>query len=233
MSIKYNGPSCQGHCPNSPRCNCIWTTAALTNKSDALTRCLLASGSKYRAELLSRLKLPFLQISPDADESHRTDESPTELAHRLAKTKADAPIVADVVAKAAKPLIIIASDQVAALGDTILGKPGTLDRARQQLQSMQGHSVSFHTSLYMLNTADGSQCRYLDTTIATLRSLSASEIDRYLASDNPLDCAGSFKVETLGISLFSSVETTDPTALVGLPMISVCEGLRQFGLEVP
>jgi septum formation protein len=194
---------------------------------------VLASASKYRAELLNRLNLPFQQVSPDVDESQLAGESAKELAHRLAFIKAQAPAIAEFVVNSPTSPIIIASDQVAALGDRILGKPGTLERARQQLGSMQGQSISFHTSLYMRNLADGTHFSALDTTVARLRSLNSSEIERYLAADNPLDCAGSFKVESLGISLFSSVEALDPTALVGLPMIAVCEGLRQFGLEVP
>ncbi|MDB4223731.1 Maf family nucleotide pyrophosphatase [Granulosicoccus sp.] len=194
---------------------------------------LLASGSQYRAELLKRLNRPFQQLSPDVDESELSDESPPTLAGRLAEAKANAPAINEFIAKASTPPIIIASDQVAALGDQILGKPGTLERARLQLSNMQGQSVSFHTSLHMRNLADDTHFIALDTTVARLRKLSSNEIERYLNADNPLDCAGSFKVESLGISLFSGVETTDPTALVGLPMIAVCEGLRQFGLDVP
>jgi septum formation protein len=194
---------------------------------------VLASGSQYRAELLDRLNRPFEQVSPDVDESQFSGESPQNLAQRLASSKAHAPAIAQFTLKSATPPIIIASDQVAALGDQILGKPGTLDRARQQLVNMQGKSVSFHTSLYMRNLADDTHFEAIDTTITRLRSLTSEEIERYLEADNPLDCAGSFKVESLGISLFSSVETSDPTALVGLPMIAVCEGLRQFGLQVP
>lgn len=194
---------------------------------------VLASGSQYRVELLNRLKRPFKQVSSNVDESRLYGELPTHLASRLALTKANSPAIANFIAHSPTPPIIIASDQVAALGDQILGKPGTLARARLQLHSMQGQAVSFHTSLYMRNLADNSHYAALDTTVATLRSLSMNEIDRYLDTDNPLDCAGSFKVESLGISLFDNVRSNDPTALVGLPMIEVCKGLRQFGLELP
>jgi len=194
---------------------------------------VLASGSQYRAELLNRLNKPFQQLSPDVDESRLLRESPEKLARRLARTKANAPLIADFIANSSIPPIIIASDQVAALGDQVLGKPGNRECARQQLGSMQGQSVSFHTSLYMRNAADDTHFEALDTTVVRLRQLSSSEIKRYLDADTPFDCAGSFKVESLGISLFSSVETKDPTALVGLPMIAVCEGLRQFGLDIP
>lgn len=194
---------------------------------------VLASGSKYRAELLNRLKIPFQQVSPDVDESELPGESAQELARRLALTKAHAVSIGKFVANIPGQPIIIASDQVAALGEQILGKPGTMARAQQQLTRMQGQSVSFYTSLHMCNLADNSHFTSLDTTVATLRSLSQAQIQRYLNVDQPLDCAGSFKIESLGISLFNRVETKDPTALVGLPMIAVCEGLRQFGLDVP
>lgn len=194
---------------------------------------VLASGSQYRAELLKRLKRPFSQVSPDVDESQFPGEAPHELARRLAFNKAGATKIAEFIANSPIPPIILASDQVAALGEKTLGKPGTVERARAQLVSMQGQSISFYTSLYMRNLADGTHFSALDTTVAKLRPLNSDEIERYLEADNPLDCAGSFKVESLGISLFSSVQTADPTALVGLPMIAVCEGMRRFGLNVP
>lgn len=194
---------------------------------------VLASGSQYRADLLKKLNKAFQQISPDVDESRLSDETPQELARRLASSKAHAPVVEEYIAKTALPPIIIASDQVAALGAEILGKPGSLKRARQQLGSMQGQTVRFFTSLHMRNLANGACFCALDTTVTRLRPLGSADINRYLQADKPLDCAGSFKVESLGISLFSSVETSDPTALMGLPLISVCEGLRQFGLQIP
>ncbi|MFT4729235.1 MAG: septum formation protein [Granulosicoccus sp.] len=233
MQANYSGPACLGQCTSHPHCGCNWTLGPSTPELGLLSHYLLASGSHYRADLLKRLNRPFQQVSPDVDESQHLNEAPTTLASRLAKTKANASAIREFIATAPNHSIIIASDQVAALGDQILGKPGTLERARQQLASMQGQSVSFHTSLYMRNLADDTHFSALDTTVAKLRMLSSGEIERYLDADNPLDCAGSFKVESLGISLFSSVETSDPTALVGLPMIALCEGLRQFGLEVP
>lgn len=204
---------------------------------------VLASGSQYRANLLKRLMLPFCQFSPDIDESAHSSELPADLAQRLARGKACAPSLTtwlntqaenddSTVAQHDNPLII-ASDQVASVNQILLGKPGTVDRARQQLHDMSGRKVTFSTALHMVNLTSGEHFSALDTTIAHLRKLSTAEINRYIDDDNPLDCAGSFKVEALGISLFESVESQDPTALEGLPLIAVCEGLRQFGVPVP
>ena len=233
LSSTYHGPSCQALCVNYPICSCHWVSSEANAKTLSLGNYVLASGSRFRAELLSRLNRPFLQVSPNVDESALAAEPPDKLATRLAAIKASAPSIAEFVAKSASPPIIIASDQVAAFNNQLLGKPGTFERAREQLVSMRGQAVSFYTSLHMINLEDGRQFSALDTTVATLRALTESEIVRYLEADQPLECAGSFKVESLGISLFSSVETNDPTALIGLPMIAVCEGLRQFGLDVP
>ena len=227
---------------------------------------VLASGSQYRAELLTRLRHPFVQFSPQIDESAHPLEQPAELAQRLARQKACAASLKDFLAsqlseppgkqfhrpdESAAPsptpsttpasapsiansgAIIIASDQVASVGTRLLGKPGTATRAREQLASMRGERVVFSTALYMLNTRSQQVFTALDQTIAHLRMLSDVEIERYVDADQPLDCAGSFKVEALGISLFESVESQDPTALIGLPMIAVCNGLREMGVAVP
>ena len=129
--------------------------------------------------------------------------------------------------------IIIASDQVASIGERVLGKPGSAERAYEQLASMSGQRVVFSTGLYMQNTHTQKVVSALDITTAHLRMLSDTEIERYVDADQPLDCAGSFKVEALGISLFESVESLDPTALIGLPMIAVCQGLRELGVAIP
>ncbi len=129
--------------------------------------------------------------------------------------------------------IVIASDQVASIGTQMLGKPGTIERACEQLAAMRGQRVVFSTGLYMLNTHNQQVFSALDITTAHLRMLSNAEIERYVDADQPLDCAGSFKVEALGISLFESVESQDPTALIGLPMIAVCQGLRELGVAIP
>ena len=221
---------------------------------------VLASGSQYRAELLARLGIEFQVISPDIDESARTDEPPAQLAVRLAAEKAEAAqirllslrasrsgslpstvLLSDALpssaspsaAKQNPPAIIIASDQVASTRNTLLGKPLHAENACRQLASMSGQTVTFYTALHLLDVQTHTCYTALDTTLATLRKLDASTIARYVERDQPLHCAGSFKVESLGISLFESVASEDPTALVGLPMIELCRGLRQFGLQIP
>ncbi|MFK7857827.1 MAG: nucleoside triphosphate pyrophosphatase [Granulosicoccus sp.] len=189
---------------------------------------VLASGSQYRAQLLTRLGIDFNVLSPDIDESALAGEPPAILSTRLACEKAHA--ASRLIDQAC---LIIASDQVVSNGHVTLGKPGTPDRARAQLASMSGQSVEFFTSLYILETSSGRHFTALDTTRATLRMLDEQSIARYVEADNPLDCAGSFKVETLGICLFESIESQDPTALIGLPLIKTCEGLRHFGLPLP
>ena len=200
---------------------------------------VLASSSQYRAQLLSRLGLEFEALSPDLDESFEPDESPTQLATRLARQKAHA---VDAMLKKAdeqtvvKPTpsrLIIGSDQVAATGNITLGKPETAEQACAQLSRMSGQCVEFLTALYILDSVTGRYFTALDVTTATLRALDEHSIARYVAVDKPLDCAGSFKVEALGISLFEAVKSDDPTALVGLPLIKVCEGLRYFGMQLP
>lgn len=211
---------------------------------------LLASGSHYRAQLLARLQQPFEQFSPQIDESAHPQEPPAHLSQRLAREKACAPALKAFLdsqlpepenaqlqplnaGSAASSTIIIASDQVAAVGKQHLGKPGTAAHACEQLALMRGQRVVFSTALYMLNTQSQQVFTALDQTTAHLRMLSDTEIERYVEADQPLDCAGSFKVEALGISLFESVESQDPTALIGLPMIAVCRGLRELGVAVP
>lgn len=194
---------------------------------------VLGSGSRYRRELLERLQLPFSTVAPEVDESPRPGEEPVALARRLAADKALAVRHLLVEQSVNSRPIIIASDQVAALGANQLHKPGSTDNARRQLQAMSGCNLVFHTSLHLLDTATGSIHEELDQTTARMRSLSADEIERYIERDRPLDCAGSFKVESLGISLFDTVSSDDPTALVGLPLIGVCRGLRKLGVEIP
>ena len=188
---------------------------------------VLGSTSKYRAELLARLGLPFETALPDCDETPHSSEKPPDLALRLAKNKA-------LSLKTQYPdHLIIGSDQVCALGGQLLGKPGTVDRAVQQLRTMRGQPVIFYTGLSVLNSLSGESVDAIDQTKVTLRDLTNAEIDRYIDAEMPLDCAGSFMVEKLGISLFEHIESSDPTALIGLPLISLCKGLRQFGVNVP
>ncbi|MFK7890797.1 MAG: nucleoside triphosphate pyrophosphatase [Granulosicoccus sp.] len=194
---------------------------------------VLGSSSRYRRELLERLMLPFSILSPDIDESALANEEPQALAQRLADSKALA--VHQQLQRQGKnaDTVIIASDQVASVDGGLLGKPQTVERARSQLESMAGREIVFHTALHLLDTSEHQQFTHADRTIATLRALSAEEIDRYIAADQPLDCAGSFKVESLGISLFEKITTEDPTALIGLPLIALAHGLREFGIAVP
>lgn len=193
---------------------------------------VLASGSQYRSVLLARLGLKFQTISANIDERAFEGEMPVSLSRRLGYEKA---------LEAQKLLhesgengcIIIASDQVAVCENRLLGKPGSAKAACEQLHAMAGKTVNFYTSVYMIDTASDKRFEAMDNTKARLRHLEANAIKRYVDTDKPLDCAGSFKVESLGISLFETIESRDPTALIGLPLISVCEGLRGLGIELP
>ncbi len=188
---------------------------------------LLGSTSRYRAELLSRLHLPFTTASPVCDETPLPGEPPDTLANRLAQAKA-------LSLRSEHPnTIIIGSDQVAALDGMLLGKPDTLSNARRQLQSMRGQSVVFYTALGVVDSRSGQVLHAMDVTTAVLRDLSDAEIDRYLTVEQPLDCAGSFMIEGLGISLFDRVESNDPSALIGLPLIKLCQCLRELGCALP
>lgn len=187
---------------------------------------VLASGSRHRADLLRRLRLPFRSHSPDIDESPHPGEPPDALARRLSEAKAHA------VARALPGHLVIGSDQVAACEGRLVGKPGDRDTALAQLSASSGRAVSFHTGLCVL-APDGSAHHHLDLTRVRFRTLDGASIERYLDAEDVLDCAGSFRVEGLGISLFEAVETSDPTALVGLPMIALAGILRGLGLTLP
>jgi len=232
MIFRYHGPSCHGNC-EEPACACDWINFETIESNHPPVDFLLASGSHYRAELLRRFKRPFKQYSPNVDESPTDAESPQDLATRLAQLKADSRSSQADQANTLGTSIIIASDQVAAVNGRLLGKPGTVENAEAQLSAMQNKTVCFYTALHMRNRQTGNSYSSLDVTKAKLRSLSMAEISRYIAIDKPLDCAGSFKVESLGVSLFERIESLDPTALVGLPMIAVSKGLRSFGINVP
>lgn len=188
---------------------------------------VLASTSRYRAELLRRLLADFTQAAPDVDEAELPGEAPAARASRLAEAKARA------IARRRGDAIVIGSDQVAALDGHILHKPGTLANAREQLLASSGNHVDFYTALCVLEGASGNARHALDHTRAQFRRLSDVEIDRYLARESVLDCAGSFKCEGAGISLFERIESTDPTALIGLPLIALARLLRQAGVALP
>lgn len=186
---------------------------------------ILGSTSRYRRELLERLRLPFEVYAPNVDESALPQEAPADLAQRLALAKANA------IAQQHRNAIIIGSDQVADLNGMALGKPGTHERAVEQLQAMSGQTVIFHTALAVVCAESGFTA--VDTAVirTRFRTLSAAEIESYLQAEQPYDCAGSAKSEGLGISLLAAIESDDPTALIGLPLIRTCEMLRQAGLD--
>ncbi|NMX90760.1 MULTISPECIES: nucleoside triphosphate pyrophosphatase [unclassified Pseudomonas] len=188
---------------------------------------LLASSSVYRRELLNRLQLPFICSSPDIDESHRANESAVELVKRLAEEKAHA------LADSHPGHLIIGSDQVAALDGRIIGKPHTFEIAREQLLAASGRQVSFLTGLALLNSDTGHcQVDCIPFTV-TMRQLDIARIERYLRAEQPYDCAGSFKAEGLGVSLFQSTEGPDATSLIGLPLIRLVDMLLAEGVQVP
>lgn len=192
-----------------------------------MRRLVLASTSTFRRELLSRLQLPFETAAPDTDETPLPGEAPAATAERLALVKASA------VADRFPDALIIGSDQVAFYGQQRFGKPGTRENASKQLRAMSGKAVIFHTGLCLLNTATGrSHVRGIPTEVH-FRELSDAEISRYLDKEDALNCAGSAKSEGLGISLMEAMRGDDPNALVGLPLIALCQMLRAEGLELP
>jgi septum formation protein len=186
---------------------------------------ILASTSRYRRELLQRLRLPFEVHSPEVDEAARPGETPAALALRLALEKAQA------VARRFPAAVVIGSDQVADLDGTPIGKPGTHERAVEQLRTMRGHSVVFQTAVAVVRADTGYSGTALVPVTVRFRRLSDAEIARYLRLEQPYDCAGSAKSETLGIALLDAIESNDPTALVGLPLIKTCDLLREAGLD--
>ncbi|MGV8922794.1 MAG: Maf family protein [Thermomonas sp.] len=192
-----------------------------------MARLILASTSVYRRELLGRLRLAFDVARPEVDETPLANESPRDLAVRLARAKACA-----VAAQQTDDVWALGSDQVAELEGQPLGKPGGRDAAIAQLQAMRGHHVHFHTALCLAHP-DGRSFAELDFTEVHFRALDAAEITRYVDAEQPFDCAGSFKSEGLGITLFERIDNQDPTALVGLPLIATCRLLRQAGFALP
>jgi septum formation protein len=190
-----------------------------------MTDLILASTSRYRAELLSRLRLPFSSMAPQVDEVPLPGEAPDALARRLAAAKAQA------VALLRPGSWVIGSDQVADLNGAALGKPGSHEAACAQLAAMSGQQVRFHTAICVSN---GSQHLHAcDLTRVQFRTLTSGEIARYVDAEQPLDCAGSFKCEGLGISLFEAIHNSDPSALIGLPLIALSGLLRQAGYTLP
>jgi septum formation protein len=186
---------------------------------------ILASTSVYRRELLQRLRLPFEVQAPQVDETPLPDEAPSALAQRLALAKAQA------VAAQHPQAVVIGSDQVADLDGQPLGKPGDHARAVAQLQRMSGRSVVFQTALAVVCRAIGHAQVELAAVHVRFRVLGEAEIEHYLQADRPYDCAGSAKSESLGVALLDAIDSDDPTALVGLPLIRTCRMLRAAGID--
>jgi septum formation protein len=186
----------------------------------------LGSTSRYRKELLSRLQIPFETAAPDVNETPHINESPKDLALRLALAKARA------VALKNPEAIVIGSDQVADLEGAPLGKPGNHTNATLQLQRMRGKTVIFQTALSVVCIATGYQRTDLAEVKVKFRDLSDAEIESYLRAEEPYDCAGSAKSEGLGIVLLDAIENDDPTALIGLPLIRTCQMLREAGVKL-
>ncbi len=188
---------------------------------------ILASTSRYRAALLQRFGLEFTTVSPEVDEGEVRGESPRGRAFRLAEVKAEA------VATKFPDAIVIGGDQVPATSTTILSKPGNAANCREQLRLLSGSTAEFYTACTVRCIATGVKLSHVDTTAVKLRPLSEAEIDRYIEREKPFDCAGGFKAEALGITLFERIDTEDPTAIVGLPLIWVAGALRAVGYHVP
>jgi septum formation protein len=187
---------------------------------------VLASSSRYRRALLERFGLPFECSAPDIDEAPQGDETPSALALRLAETKARA------VARQRPGALVIGSDQVAQLDGALLGKPGDAATARDQLARASGREVEFLTAVALVDGRNGAVLRHVDRTVVQFRPLDPAEIAAYVERDRPLDCAGSFRSEGLGVVLFERISSEDPTALVGLPLIALARMMRQAGIEI-
>lgn len=198
------------------------------HQSPSLQRPLvLGSTSRYRRELLARLNVAFDVAAPDVDETPLLSEAPRDLALRLALAKARA------VARQHPAAVVIGSDQVADLVGEPLGKPGSHERAVQQLRQMRGQTVIFQTAVAVVCAATGFEQVDLAPVEVKFRPLSDDEIERYLQAEQPYDCAGSAKSEGLGIALLDAIHSDDPTALIGLPLIRTCRMLRAAGLVLP
>lgn len=201
------------------------TPTAPTAVSPSMPQLVLASTSRYRRELLERLRLPFTVVSPQVDETPLPGEPPAALALRLALAKSQA------VAAQRPQAVVIGADQVADLDGVPVGKPGGHDNAVAQLRAMSGREVVFQTALAVACAARGFARAELAAVRVRFRVLGDAEIEHYLRLEQPYDCAGSAKAETLGIALLDAIESDDPTALVGLPLMRTCRLLREAGID--
>ncbi len=188
---------------------------------------ILASTSRYRREMLSRLGITFDTRSPNVDECEVTHETPRDTALRLAEEKARA------IALQFPEAVVIGSDQIAEVKGVRLNKPGVHERAVEQLRQMSGQSVLFHSAMAVVCLAEGAMERAVVPTTVQMRALHEDQIERYLRLEQPYDCAGSAKAEGLGIALIAAIRSEDPTALIGLPLIRLCDMLRKFGYTLP
>ena len=188
---------------------------------------ILGSTSPFRAEILQKLCVSFDTAAPDIDESSQDNETPTQLVERLSICKAKK------VAEAHPAALIVGSDQVACVEQQILGKPHTHEKAVEQLRFLSGKTVSFHTGLCLFNSETGNTQSAVEVFKVYFRMLSDDQIERYLQNEQPYNCAGSFKSEALGISLFKKLEGDDPNTLIGLPLMRLVEFLSNEGLQIP
>ena len=186
---------------------------------------ILASTSRYRHELLQRLRLPFTVVAPDCDETAMAGELPLDLARRLSLLKART------VGQAHPNAVVIGSDQVAELDGEAIGKPGDHVRATAQLRRLSGRDVLFHTGVAVVHASAGFERVAVEHVRVRFRHLNDAEIERYLRLEQPYDCAGSAKCETLGIALLEAIESDDPTTLIGLPLIRTAQFLREAGID--
>ncbi|GLR25894.1 Maf-like protein [Limnobacter litoralis] len=199
----------------------------MTFCKDMTRQVILASSSKYRRELLERLRIPFNCFSPEIDESVLPNETPLQNCIRLAREKAG------VIARENPAAVVIGSDQVADVNGKAISKPGTHDKATQQLHEMSGQKIVFHTAVCVSCLETGTQIEFCIPTTVEFRELNPAEIERYLLAEQPYDCAGSAKSEGLGIALLKSIQSDDPTALIGLPLIALSDALRKSGIALP
>jgi MAF protein len=198
-----------------------------SNKSTDTPPLILASTSPFRKKLLKKLHLSFEQLAPDINESPLKNESPQSMVARLSKAKAQA------IAQQRPNSIIIASDQCAVFQNTPIGKPHTTDNAIKQLQQFSQQTITFYTGLCVINTATQQTFESMDITQVHFRKLSLEVIEHYITIEQPLNCAGSFKSEGLGITLFEKINSNDPNALIGLPLIELTNIFYQMGYALP
>lgn len=199
----------------------------MTSQNPPTNKLILASSSRYRRKLLARLMIEFDSISPNIDETRRTNEAAHTYVQRLAKEKADT------IANQHPQHLVIGSDQCTVMQTRIIGKPLTREVAIEQLEAASGQEIEFLTGVYVVHQDSGWSRNFVDSFRVNFRHLSRVEIERYIDTEKPLDCAGSFKSEGLGISLTRSMKGDDPTALIGLPLIRLAQVFREFGWQVP